>query len=233
MVALFVVMTIVICVLADSAVQWSKARKEGVARKWAADLAPSYAFEGMTAPAGIYLDEGHTWTQVSPLGRADIGVDSFAQRLLGRIDSVELPEIGKRVKRGDVLFAVHQGNRRAAFASPVDGVVSDVDKELAWHPELVEADPYKEGWVCSINPKNLAGNLKLMRVAEDGRAWLKEEVRRFHEFFAARPLQDTPLGHVLQDGGQPAGGVLELMDDATWKEFAELFLRPRGNALGS
>jgi glycine cleavage system H protein len=227
MVALLVVLTIVVFVAADAAVQWRKSKREAAARKWADDLAPAYAFEGMSAPAGVYLDEGHTWVQVSPLGRADVGVDSFAQRLIGRVEAVDLPEVGRAVRRGDFLFALRQGDRRAAFAAPVDGVVSAVDKELAWRPELVEADPYKDGRVCSINPKNLARNLRLMRVAEEGRDWLKEEVRRFHEFFAARPLQDTPLGRVLQDGGQPTGGVLELLDDATWKEFNELFLRPR------
>lgn len=229
MVALLVVLTIVVFVAADAAVQWRKSKREAAAREWAAALVPTYVFEGMRAPAGVYLDGGHTWVQVSQLGRADVGVDSFAQRLIGRVDAVDLPEVGREVRRGDFLFALRQGDRRAAFAAPVDGVVSAVDKELAWRPELLGADPYKDGRVCSINPKNLARNLRLMRVAEEGSDWLKEEARRFHEFFAARPLQETPLGQVLQDGGQPAGGVLELMDDATWKEFNELFLRPRGH----
>jgi len=44
-------------------------------------------------------------------------------------------------------------------------------------------------------------------------------------FFAARPLENTALGQVLQDGGLPTGGVLELMDDETWKLFGEEFLR--------
>lgn len=75
------------------------------------------------------FDEGHTWIQVSQLGRADVGVDSFAQRLIGRVDAVDLPEVGKEMRRGDVLFALRQGDHRAAFAAPVDGVVSAVDKQ--------------------------------------------------------------------------------------------------------
>jgi hypothetical protein len=82
------------------------------------------------------------------------------------------------------------------------------------------------GWVCSISPKNLAANLKLLRIADEAKAWLKSEVERFQEFFAARPLENTALGQVLQDGGLPTGGVLELMDDETWKLFGEEFLRP-------
>jgi glycine cleavage system H protein len=228
MVALFVVLTIVVCLAADAAVQWRKSKREAVARRWAGEVAPVSALEKLSTPAGIYLDEGHTWVQVSPLGRSDVGIDAFAQRLIGRVDAVDLPEVGSAVKRGDVLFAVRQGGRRAAFASPLDGIVSAVDKELAWHPEMVEVDPYRDGWVCSINPKNLAQNLRRLRVAEEARAWLKDEVERFQEFFAARPLQDMQLGQVMQDGGHPAGGALELADEETWKDFVDIFLRPRG-----
>ena len=226
MVALFVVLTIVVCLAADAAVQWRKSKRESVARRWADEVAPIAALAKLSTPAGIYLDEGHTWVQVSPLGRADVGLDGFAQRLIGRVDAVDLPEVGREVKRGEVLFAVRQGGRRAAFASPLDGTVNAVDKELAWHPEMVEVDPYHDGWVCSINPKHLAHNLRRLRVAEEARAWLKDEVERFQEFFAARPLQDMQLGQVMQDGGSPAGGVLELTDEETWKDFVDIFLRP-------
>jgi hypothetical protein len=75
-----------------------------------------------------------------------------------------------------------------------------------------------------LSPKNLASALKRLRVAEEAKSWLKGEVERFQEFFAARPLENMALGQVLQDGGQPTGGVLELMDDETWNLFAEQFL---------
>jgi hypothetical protein len=111
------------------------------------------------------------------------------------------------------------------FNAPIDGVVKAVDQALARHPEAINADPYAMGWICSLSPKNLAANLKRLRVAEEAKSWLKSEVERFQEFFAARPLENMALGQVLQDGGQPTGGVLELMDDETWNLFAEQFLR--------
>ena len=70
-------------------------------------------------------------------------------------------------------------------------------------------------------------NLKKLRIAEEARDWLQEEAERFQDFFAARPLQQTALGTVMQDGGQPTGGVLEWMDDETWRRFNDEFLRTR------
>ncbi|HET9531589.1 MAG TPA: hypothetical protein VFQ92_14625 [Blastocatellia bacterium] len=230
MVALFVVLTIVLCVAVDSIVQWRKSRNEEEARQLANRLAPTYEFEKVSAPSDVFLDTGHTWVHVAPTGRADVGLDSFAQKIIGRIDAVVLPEVGKEVHRGDMLFAVCQGNRRAAFASPVDGIVTSVDKNLAWHPETIQSDPYNEGWVCSLAPRNLSQDLKQLRLADDANTWLKDELYRFQEFFAARPLDDTKLGQVLQNGGRPDGGVLELMDEATWKQFNEVFLRPQSGA---
>ena len=224
MVALFVILTTVVCVMADSIVQWAKAKKEAGAP--APDrLVPAYAFEDVSAPAGVFLDPGHTWTHLTHSGTAHVGVDGFAQKLMGRIDGVELPAVGAEVRRGDKLFAIRQGERTAAFNAPIDGVVKAVDEALTRHPEAINADPYAMGWICSLSPKNLAANLRRLRVAEEAKSWLKDEVERFQEFFAARPLKNMALGQVLQDGGQPTGGVLEMMDDETWNLFAEQFLR--------
>lgn len=227
MVALFVILTIVVCVMADSLVQWAKARKEESARQ-PSQLVPAYAFENVTAPAGVFLDPGHTWLHLTHSGVAHVGIDAFAESVLGRIDKVELPEVGTEVRRGERLFALRQGDRTAVFNSPVDGFVKSVDEALARNPEAIKADPYMMGWICSLSPKNLAANLKRLRVAEEAKTWLKSEAERFQEFFAARPLENTALGQVLQDGGQPTGGVLEMMDNETWRLFTEQFLREEG-----
>jgi glycine cleavage system H protein len=227
MVALFVIMTILVCVGIDGVVQWRKAKKEHVSRNLADQLVPAEAFANVSAPANLFLDRGHTWVEVKPSGAATIGLDGFAQKLIGRIDDVVLPEVGKQVNRGEVLFAVKQDNHRAAFASPIDGEVIMVDRELPWHPEMVQSDPYREGWICAVKPKNLAKNLKQLVAAEEAKDWLKAEAQRFQEFFTAQAFDNLQLGQVAQDGGQLACGVLEFADDGTWKQFNEMFLRPQ------
>ena len=115
MVALFVILTIVVCISADGVIQWRKSKREGLARLWAEELVPIDSFENMSAPADVFLDTGHTWVKVAPTGVADVGLDSFAEGLVGRVDAVVLPEVGKNVARGDVLGA---GPRRARGDRP-------------------------------------------------------------------------------------------------------------------
>lgn len=227
MVALFVILTIVVCVSVDGVIQWRKSRKESLAQLWAGELVPIDAFENMSAPADVFLDNGHTWVKVTPSGSADVGLDSFAEGLIGRVDAVVLPEVGKEVARGDVLFALRQNDRRAAFAAPVDGVVTSVQKDVNWQPDMIHANPYKYGWICSLKPKNLAQNLKHLRLAEDAQTWLKDEAQKFQQFLAAQPLENMQLGQVLQDGGHTCVGVMEFVDDGTWKKFNEVFLQPQ------
>jgi glycine cleavage system H protein len=227
MVALFVILTIVVCVSIDGIVQLRKAKKERVSRDLADRIVPAVAFANLTAPANVFLDGGHTWVEVKPSGEAMVGIDGFAQKLIGRIDQVVLPEVGQEIHRGDVLLAVKQDNHRAVFASPIDGTVTMVDEELPWHPEMIQSDPYKEGWVCLVKPKHLAENLKRLFTADEARLWLKSETTRFQEFFAAQAPGNLQLGEVMQDGGELAGGVREFADDRTWKQFNEMFLRPQ------
>src|SRR6266498_4869354 len=115
MVALFVILTIAVFVMVDSIVQWAKAKKEAGGQ--APDrMVPAYAFEDVSAPAGLFLDPGHTWIHLTHSGAAHVGVDGFAQKLMGRIDGVDLPKVGDEVRRGDKLFAIRQGDRTAVFS---------------------------------------------------------------------------------------------------------------------
>lgn len=227
MVAVFVILTIAAFLVADTIIRRVEAKRQlqPEPARLAGYPIPAYTFEGLSVPDGMFVDRGHTWVELEPSGRAHVGVDDFSQRVIGRIDEVELPEVGQEVRRGEKLFAVHQGQRTAVFTSPLDGVISSVNQDLARHAEAIKTDPYEQGWICSMRPNNLARNLKRLFIAEETRDWLHQEMRRFQEFIAARPLEHTALGHVLQDGGQPTGGVLELMDEETWHLFTNEFLR--------
>jgi glycine cleavage system H protein len=157
-------------------------------------------------------------------GTANVGIDAFAQYAVGTIDQLELPCVGQELQRGDDLFIVRQGKREASFKSPIDGVVESVHEALSPDFGKAQADPYRQGWLCSIRPLNLATNLRQLLIAEEALGWLKAEAKRFEEFILSRPMENTALGIVLQDGGEITSGVLELMDNETWVEFTREFL---------
>ncbi len=225
MVALFVILTIVGFILIDSVVQWAEARQGLKSPKPRWEFLPIPALEMVSVPAGLFLDEGHTWIRLEPTGRTLVGADEFVRRALGRVDAVELPEVGAVVRRGEPLFTFEQNGRRAVFHAPVDGVVSAVNEELRRYPEAGRTQPYEEGWVCALKPKNLAAHLRHLRVAEEAQQWLRQEIERFKEFLTLQSFLQTDLGHVLQDGGQWTEGILERIDEAGWEEFTRTFLR--------
>jgi glycine cleavage system H lipoate-binding protein len=227
MVAILIILTIVGFVLADILIQRSKARKAAVLAQAQTQLprAPRFVFENLELPAGIFLGAGHTWLSLGPTGQVQVGMDDFAQRVIGRIDAVELPPVGEKIWRGQRLFTIKQGSRVAEFGSPVDGVVSTVNQALVQNPETMKTSPFQGGWACVLNPLNLAKDLKHLTIAEEAKDWLDREVQRFLAFVVGRPSQHLALGHVLQDGGEPASGLLEMMDDESWGQFIQRFLK--------
>jgi glycine cleavage system H protein len=178
-------------------------------------------------PGGLFLDSGHTWTALEPSGRIRVGLDDLVRGAVGRIDKLELPELGTEVKRGQPLFALVQGGRRAALVSPVDGVVSSVNPLVADTTGPVAADPYQRGWVCALSPKNLGASLRRLKVAEEAIDWLRAERDRFEKFVVAQAWRSPLPGMAMADGGKPADGVLGHLDDEAWATFGRDFLAPQ------
>lgn len=223
MVAILVALTILVCITIDAYLQWSRARKLGFEPASVQKFKP-FTSENVALPAGVFVAPGHTWVEVSRNGGTHIGVDDFLTKVVGRVDGIELPVIGREVRQGDPLFSITQGDRKIDFPAPVDGTVNSVNESLRGTPELTKISPYKHGWVCDITPKNLAKNIKQFAIAEEALARIKSEITRFYDFIALRPLENAAGGYVLQDGGVPACGVLEFLDNETWNNFAAQFI---------
>lgn len=225
MVALFVILTIVCFLLADSVVQWREARRRALAPAAAARAPRAFTLDGIALPSGVFVAPGHTWMALNASGSARVGVDDFARKALGRLDQVQLPRIGQQVRAGEPLFALRQGDRVATLTAPVDGVVASVNEHLAADAGALEGEPYGCGWVCALRPINLAKGLKPLTIAEEARTWIAKEFERFQAMLTATPVATASVGPVLADGGQPTEGVLALMDAASWQRFERDFLR--------
>ena len=104
-------------------------------------------------PANVFLHEGHTWAVVEESGDAEIGVDSLARKAIGRVDGVDLPKVGREVRRGEKLFSLRQGSRAAEFVSPIGGSVIEVNDSLE-----------SGDWICKVSPRNLSDDLKALKM---------------------------------------------------------------------
>ena len=178
----------------------------------------------LALPGGLFFHQGHTWTGIDTTGKVKIGLDDFAQNILGRIDNIKLRKVGDSISKGEKVFTIMQGKRKAEFNAPVDGVISAINKDVISKPELLKNDPYENGWVYAVEPRNLAQNLKSLTVAEEAKSWLKKEIARFKEFLAEQFVEDKLLGTTMADGGMPVNGIMEYMDDFSWMKMQEAFL---------
>ena len=83
-----------------------------------------------------------------------LGITDYAQEALGEVVFVGLPEVGRRVRAGETVAEIDSTKSVAEVYAPLDGVV-DVNAALAEHPELVNSDPYGEGWFILLGPTTL------------------------------------------------------------------------------
>jgi len=114
---------------------------------------------------GLYYTKDHEWAQIMEDGTVLVGISDYAQKELGDLAYVELPEVGKEVSKGDVLCEVESVKAVSEVYAPVSGEVIEVNEELEDAPEKINEDPY-DAWIAKIKPKNLEEELKDLMTAE-------------------------------------------------------------------
>jgi glycine cleavage system H protein len=105
----------------------------------------------MKIPREMRYTKEHEWVLVDD-GIAIVGITDFAQTELGDIVYVELPSVGTKVSAMEALGNVESVKSVSDLYSPVSGIVADINTRLADQPELVNSDPYGEGWMVRIEP---------------------------------------------------------------------------------
>ena len=126
----------------------------------------------MNFPAGLKYTKDHEWIKVEG-NVATIGITEFAQRELGDIVYIDIPSIGKPVTKEDVFGTVEAVKTVSDLFMPVDGTVTEVNKLLDSQPELVNSDPYGDGWMVKISLANAADTEGLLS-ADDYKAIIGE-----------------------------------------------------------
>ena len=103
----------------------------------------------MTFPESLRYTKDHEWIRVE--GDAGfIGITEYAQGELGDIVFVELPAIGKKVEHSQAFGTVEAVKAVSDLYSPITGEVLDVNKKIHDSPELVNKDPYEQGWMIKV-----------------------------------------------------------------------------------
>lgn len=169
-------------------------------------------------PEGLFFHQGHGWARPAGSGEALVGMDDFAQKLLGKPAGFALPSLGTSLRQGEPAWQVQVDGHAVPMLSPVDGEVVALNPDLVTSPELVNAEPYDRGWLMRIkvpNPAAAARNLLTGRLA---RAWMDGVTE------TVRAMPAGELGIVLPDGGFPVGGFARALASEEWDRVARELL---------
>ena len=101
-------------------------------------------------PAELHYTESHEWVRANDDGTVTVGITDHAQHLLGDLVFVEIPEVGRVVTAAEGCAVVESVKAASDVYSPLDGVIVEVNETLADSPELINQDPYGEGWILRI-----------------------------------------------------------------------------------
>jgi glycine cleavage system H protein len=103
----------------------------------------------MNFPAGLKYTKDHEWIKVEG-DTATIGITEFAQRELGDIVYIDIPAIGKEIAKDQVFGTIEAVKTVSDLFMPVTGTITELNSLLDSQPELVNSDPYGDGWMVKV-----------------------------------------------------------------------------------
>ena len=101
-------------------------------------------------PKKLHYTSKHEWIEIVDEKNCNVGITDYAQQMMKEIVFVELPEIGKKVKKMESIATVESVKSVSEIFAPLSGEVIEVNKELENEPELINKDPYGQGWIFRL-----------------------------------------------------------------------------------
>jgi glycine cleavage system H lipoate-binding protein len=200
-------------------ISYFRTRQEVVAEVQAGPQAPRMQREyGFSIPDGYCFHPGHTWVMREGSEIARVGVDSFAANLLGKVDHAEVAGVNRWVRQGQKLVTLKSGGATFEMVSPVEGVVTAVNKDAIEDPSVIGRDPYQNGWLAMVKSPDLAMNQKNLVQGGMVAPWLQNSVTRLNGMVA----QLAPT--MAADGGLPMAGLLTRVEPELREKLAKEFL---------
>ena len=124
-------------------------------------------------PTHLRYHQEHEWVKVEGR-RATVGISQFAQEALGDIVFVDLPKVGSQVTAGQAIGELEATKTTSSIYTPVSGTVVEINQQLKDRPEVMNTDPYGEGWMVMIELSEPSEIDRLM-TAEQYEAFLESE----------------------------------------------------------
>ncbi|HAR41567.1 MAG TPA: hypothetical protein DCS07_02880 [Bdellovibrionales bacterium] len=162
-------------------------------------------------PEEVHVHQGHAWARLESKNQVAVGMDDFAQKFVGRLDSIELPKIGTALKQGETGWTLKIGSKTVPMLSPVDGVVVAINQAALENPDLINNAPYETGWLLKIAPTKLDTNTRNLLPGRVARMWMQEILT---EFDSMKVDQPGPQDMAMK-------GIARMLSEENWDELAK------------
>ncbi|MFH1060263.1 MAG: glycine cleavage system H protein [Pseudomonadota bacterium] len=133
--------------------------------------------KGYNFPDELYYDANHFWARVE----GDVvvmGTTDLTQKMAGEITFVDVPGEGDGVSQGKPFGSIESGKWVGRTYAVVSGEIALGNEALEDESELINQDPYGEGWICKIKPGNLEAELKNLMQGAAYQAWVAAEIAK-------------------------------------------------------
>lgn len=218
MTVLFVLATFLGFALVDWLLSRGKAPAMAPEPVVAPDNAADFVY-GFHLPANRNYHAGHGWALRERKNVVRIGIDDFAARLAGKVESIALPKPGQWIRQGERAWKVYRNGVAAEMVSPIEGEVLEINPEVVKDPSLLRRDPYGEGWLMSVHVPDEEGTTRNFIPRDLIHNWMENVAERLY----AR--QPELAGAVAADPGTPVEDLAEALPGCDWKTLTtEFFL---------
>jgi len=176
---------------------------------------------GFSIPGGVFISDNHCWTGINQEGQAQVGIDDFAMKLLGKVDFIEVPNLGMIVNKGDLLFTAKSNDRTIQFQSPISGKVVKVNNQLLEDLSVLEYSSYHKNWVCVIDSDELDSELTDLKIGKAAVNFYQEELEKL------KSLHNKIRSGNENEDFKPESfievGEMSNADNNSWERYLETF----------
>jgi glycine cleavage system H protein len=172
---------------------------------------------GFEVPENLRYHAGHTWALGESSEMVRIGMDDFASKLVGKIESISLPQRGRWVRQGQKIWTILRDGKSVDMVSPIEGTVTDINDAVARDPELARKDPYGDGWLVTVQAPDAKINFRNLLGGTLARLWTESAALQL------RNRMPALAGALAQDGGVAVDDLTAHMPDEDWAVITREF----------
>jgi glycine cleavage system H lipoate-binding protein len=173
---------------------------------------------GFEVPANLRYHPGHTWALSESPSLVRVGMDDFASKLAGKLESITLPQRGQWIRQGQKMCTLQRDGCEVDMVSPIEGTVSNLNQAVERDPKLALRDPYGEGWLLTVQAPDAKTSFRNLLGGALARWWTEESASRLQ-----RRMPAMALGALAQDGGEAMDDLSTHIPDQEWLPLAKEF----------